>query len=434
LQSQKGLQAQRNVEKRFGARMMARVSASETPLAARDGTASAIASARRALLADRYPVDSLTVEWRSFGDLASIVPAWRKLAETALEPNVFYEPAFALVAAPVFAADAGAMLVWSERGPRRLLGFFPARIEKRRYGLGLPLLVGLTHSYGPLGVPLVEREAAELVIAAWLAHVAAEAALPGLVLLPYLTENGPFAAALESILRRGQMSFADFDHHQRALLAPTGERALYVERTLSKHRRKEVRRQWRRLGDTGAVALGAADDAAAVATALEQFLTIEAAGWKGRAGTAAATDDVLQLFVRKAVTGLAAEGKVTIDRLLVDGRAIAAAIVLRSGRTGWFWKIAYDEAFARFSPGVMLSVALTEALVEDSRVARVDSCAAADHPMIDHIWRERLPLCNRLIGVGQHGPFAIARRLEALRSAAIAGAKSVRDSLRQRGR
>jgi CelD/BcsL family acetyltransferase involved in cellulose biosynthesis len=414
--------------------MTARVSASERPLAALDGTASAIASARRALLANRYPVDSLTVEWRAFRDLAPLVPAWRKLAETAIEPNVFYEPAFALAAAPVFAVDAGAMLVWSERAPRRLLGFFPARIEKRRYGFGLPLLAGLIHPYGPLGVPLVEREAAELVIAAWLAHLAAEAALPGLVLLPYLTETGPFAVALVSILRRAQIPFADFDHHQRALLAPSGERALYVERALSRHRRKEVRRQWRRLGDIGAVALGAADDTAAVADALEHFLTLEAAGWKGRAGTAAAADSDLQLFVRKAVTGLAAEGKVTIDRLFVDGRAIAAAIVLRSGRSAWFWKIAYDEAYARFSPGVMLSVALTEALVEDARTLRVDSCATADHPMIDHIWRERLPLCNRLIGVGQHAPFAIARRLEALRSAAIAGAKSVRDSLRQRGR
>jgi CelD/BcsL family acetyltransferase involved in cellulose biosynthesis len=414
--------------------MTAEASASEAPRAALDGTASAIASARRALLADRFPVDSLTVEWRSFGELASVLPAWRKLAETALEPNAFYEPAFALAAAPVFAADAGAILVWSERGPRRLLGFFPARIEKRRYGFGLPLLVGLTHAYGPLGVPLVEREAAELVIAAWLAHLAAEVALPGLVLLPYLTENGPFAAALEPILRRAQIPFADFDHHQRALLAPSGERALYVERALSRHRRKEVRRQWRRLSEAGAVALGAADDAAQVAGALDHFLTLEAAGWKGRAGTAAVADQDLQRFVRKAVSGLAAEGKVTIDRLFVDGRAVAAAIILRSGRSAWFWKIAYDEAFARFSPGVMLSVALTEALVADARIARADSCATADHPMIDHIWRERLPLCNRLIGVGQHAPFAIARRLEALRSAAIAGAKSVRDSLRQRGR
>jgi CelD/BcsL family acetyltransferase involved in cellulose biosynthesis len=413
--------------------MTVRISATDIPVAARDGAASAIASARRAVLADRYPVASLAVEWRRLSDLASIVPEWRKLAACALEPNVFYEPAFALAAAPVFAPDAGALLVWSAQSPRRLLGLFPARIVKRRYGFGLPLFVGLTHSYGPFGVPLVAREAAEPVIAAWLAHLTADDALPGLLLLPMLREDGAFAAALEQILRRVRMPFADFDRHQRALLAPAGERSLYVERALRQHRRKELRRQWRRLSETGAVALGATTGAA-VMGAIDEFLALEAAGWKGRAGTAAAGQEDLQRFVHNAVTGLAAEGKVAIDRLFVDGRAIAAAIVLRSGRAAWFWKIAYDEAFARFSPGVLLSVALTEELLDDPRFLQADSCATADHPMIDHIWRERLPLCNRLIGVRPQAPFAIARRLESLRSAAIAGAKTVRDNLRHRAR
>jgi len=57
-------------EEHHGARMTVRVSATETPVAALDGTASAIASARRAALADRYPVNSLTVEWRIFTELA----------------------------------------------------------------------------------------------------------------------------------------------------------------------------------------------------------------------------------------------------------------------------------------------------------------------------------------------------------------------------
>ncbi len=413
--------------------MTVRLSATEAAVAALDGAASAIASARRAVLADRYPVNSLTVEWRSFAELAPVAGEWRELAERALEPNVFYEPAFALAAAPVFARDAGALLVWSAASPRRLLGFFPARIETRRYGFGPPLLVGLTHPYGPLGVPLVEREAAEPIVAAWLAHLAGDTALPGLVLLPYLTENGAFATVLEPILRRAQMPFADFDRHQRALLAPSGERPLYVERALGQHRRKELRRRWRRLSEAGAVALSTAIDTTAIAAATEYFLALEASGWKGRAGTAAADREDLQGFVRQAVNGLAEEGKVSIERLLVDGRAIAAAILLRSGRCAWFWKIAYDEKFARFSPGVMLSVALTEELVENAGIVRADSCATADHPMIDHIWRERLELCNRLIGVRQQAPFSIVRRLESLRSAAIAGAKSLRRSLRQRG-
>jgi hypothetical protein len=75
---------------------------------------------------------------------------------------------------------------------------------------------------------------------------------------------------------------------------------------------------------------------------------------------------------------------------------------------------------------------LTSELVEDTVVVRTDSCATADHPMIDHLWRERLALANRLIAVRARAPFSVVRRLEGLRSAAIAGAKSIRKGVRDR--
>jgi len=398
--------------------------------AAPDGAASSvIVSARRAMLAGRYAANSLSIEWRNFVDLEPIVREWRELAARAVEPNIFYEPAFALPAASAFVRDAGAVLIWSVENSRRLVGFFPARIERRRYGIDLPVLVGLTHPYGPLGVPLVERAGAEPIIAAWLAHIAADAALPGFLLLPFLPADGPFAAALSTILRRAQMPAADFNRHRRASLQPGGERWPYVEQSLGQHQHKELRRHWRRLSETGAVLFTAATEPPAVAAALEDFFTLEAGGWKGRAGTAAAAHRDLQHFVRTAVSALAAGGKVSIGRILVDGRAIAAAIILRSGGSAWFWKIAYDENFARFSPGVMLSVVVTDDLLEEADIARTDSCATADHPMINHIWRERLSLCDRLIGVRPQAPFALARTLEGLRAAMMIGAKQVRGLL-----
>jgi len=414
--------------------MSVRVSASQAPVIAPDGPASAIGRARRAVLADRYQANSLAVEWRELSELQPIAGEWGELAARALEPNVFYEPAFLLAAAPVFARDAGAMLVWSGGVPRRLLGFFPARRQRRRYGIDLPILLGLTHPYGPLGVPLVEREAAEPVIAAWLAKLAADQSTPALLLLPSLPPNGPFAAALEAIVRRAHIPTADFNRHQRALLAPSGERALYVEQTLGQHQHKELRRHWRRLSETGAVLFTVAKEPAAVAAALEDFFALEAAGWKGRAGTASADHDELRSFTRAAVIGLAAEGKTCLNRILVDGSAIAAAIVLRSGRQAWFWKIAFDESFARFSPGVMLSVALTDELLEEPTIERTDSCASADHPMIDHLWRERLAMGDRLVAVRPQARFWLAKSLEWLRSAAIIGVKKMSIGLRSRRR
>jgi CelD/BcsL family acetyltransferase involved in cellulose biosynthesis len=409
--------------------MTVRVAADLAAVVALDSASSAIAAARRAAVSDRYAPGSFAVEWRALDSLPPIAAPWRELAARALEPNVFYEPAFLQAAAPVFAPDAGAVLVWSGDRPQRLLGFLPARIERRRYGLKLPVLVGLTHRFGPLGVPLVEREAAEPVIAALFARLAADQNLPGLVLLPFLPQDGPFASALNAFLRRAQMPRADFNRHRRALFEPGQDRAGYVRRAVGKHRMKELRRQARRLSEIGAVMFTGATEPANVADTLDDFLSLEARGWKGHAGTAIADDADLAAFIRSAMAGLAAEGKVTIYRIMLDGRAVAAAIVLRSGHRAWFWKIAYDEVLARYSPGVMISVEVTYELADDADIARADSCATANHPMIDRLWRERLILCDRLIAVRPQAPFAMARQLEGMRAAFLAAARRVRSHL-----
>ena len=105
---------------------------------------------------------------RSAALRTAIADEWRELAARALEPNVFYEPAFALAAAPVFGADAGAVLVRSAAG--RLVGLFPGahRAPPRR---DASMLTGWTHPYAPLGVPLVDRDEPEAAIAALLDHL-----------------------------------------------------------------------------------------------------------------------------------------------------------------------------------------------------------------------------------------------------------------------
>jgi CelD/BcsL family acetyltransferase involved in cellulose biosynthesis len=373
------------------------------------------------------------VEWRPLAELAEVAAEWRALAARALEPNVFYEPACARAAAPGCGRDAGAGLVWSSGLPRRLVGFFPARIERRRYGIALPVLVGWTHPYAPLGTPLVDRDATAAVIAAWFEHLASHPDLPSLVLMPYLPLQGPLAVALDGVLAARGSKAVDFARHLRALLMPEGARAGYLDRALGRKKRKELRRQRNRLGGAGVVTRASASEPAAVTAALGDFLRLEAGGWKGRAGTAARADGDIAKFLETAVADLAGEGKARIERLLVDARAVAAIVVLRSGTTAWCWKIAYDESFARASPGVQLLTDVTQMLLDDPAIARADSCATQNHPMIDHVWRERLVLTERLVCIksGSSFAFALACALEAFRHATVAAAKSARDLLRR---
>jgi len=371
-------------------------------------------------------VTAARAEWKPLVSLGEMRAEWRDLVGRALEPNVFYDPAFALPAARVFGADVGAVLVWSKTAPR-LIGLFPARVE-RRYGV-MGTLTGWTHPYAPFGVPLVDREEAEAAIGAFLDHVEATPRFPKLLMLPLLARDGAFSTSLGRVLARRGGASASNGAHARALLAPR-RRENYLDHIAHK-KLKELRRQRRRLEDTGALVHMAASGPAA-AVALTDFMALEAAGWKGRAGGAARTNAATETFMREAVTALAAKGDARVDRLIHDGHPVAASITLRSGNAAWFWKIAYDEAFARSSPGVQLTLDLTHDLLADAALAQTDSCATAGHPMIDHLWKERLTLCDMLIApsAASMAGVRIARPLEALRRVLIASAKKARDRLK----
>jgi CelD/BcsL family acetyltransferase involved in cellulose biosynthesis len=372
----------------------------------------------------------LTVERRPLAALGDIVEPWRELAARAAEPNVFYDPDFALAAAPALGRGVEAMLVWSADPPRRLLGLFPFTISRRRYGLKLPLLIGWTHRFAPLGTPLVDRDACADVVAAFLDHAAGDEALPKRLLLPLLNETGPVARALQSALAESGDVCAAFGRHCRAVLQPGGDREGYIERAIGPKRRKELRRQRRRLAEIGPLSFALASVPDEVAAALQDFLALEAGGWKGRAGTAAAQEADQRRFVEAAIGALATRGAVHVARLCCGSRPIACVLTLKSANAAWSWKVAYDENFAPFSPGVQAFIELTEVLLADDELACVDSCAIADHPMIDHLWHERLSLGDWLIDLRGDTAFALACRLEAARRRLHALARQLRDALR----
>lgn len=398
-----------------------------------DSATGAIASARRAAAADRHSTMSFDIELRPLAKLAGIAEDWRALAERALEQNVFYEPAFAFAAAPVLGSDVRAGLVWS-RVPRQLAGFFPIRIDRRRYGVPFAVMLGWTHPFAPLGTPLVDREMAEPAITAWLDHVAQDPALPDLMLFRSIAEAGPFAAALAAVLARRGCEPKAFGRHERALLLPGDSRADYFQRTMSGRRLRILRRQRQRLEGLGAVTVAEATHGDALARGLDDFLALEAVGWKGRAGTAALQNEDVRRFLQQAVMSLGSEGKVLIHRLMVDGKAIAATVALKSADAAWGWKVAYDEAYADYSPGVLTVAALTESILADPVIAQADSCTTGTDTMAPMLWNERLPMADWLVTADARGEFsfALASRLESLRRTAIAAAKSARDHIRGR--
>jgi CelD/BcsL family acetyltransferase involved in cellulose biosynthesis len=374
------------------------------------------------------PAQNITIERRPLAALTDIRDAWRQLAERAAEPNVFYTPDFALAAAPALGRDVEVILAWSAE--RTLLGLLPFRSSSRRYGVKLPQLVGWTHPFAPLGTPLVDRDATVDVVAAMLAHIAHDAALPKLLLLPLLPDTGPVAQALRVASEKCGGAHTAFGAHRRAALdLAAGPRDL--DEMIGAKRMREARRLRRRLGETGRVEFAVTRAESDVAPALARFLALESQGWKGAAGTALIQSAAHRRVAEVALDALASKDKATIAELTLDGRVVASVILLRSADHAWSWKMAYDERMARFSPGLQAMTELTAALVDDDTVRFADSCAVPDHPLMDHLWRDRLAMADLMISVSSGAKFALACRLETARRDAIAMARKVRDAVRR---
>jgi hypothetical protein len=149
---------------------------------------------------------------------------------------------------------------------------------------------------------------------------------------------------------------------------------------------------------------------------VDAFLALEAHGWKGREGSALASNPATEAWARTIIAGARDAGRLDMRMLQQNTVPLAMLINFLTPPGGFSFKTAYTEDAARFSPGVLLQQA-NLALLHRADIAWVDSCAAPDHPMIDSIWRERRELVWINVAVGtraDHWRFALLMRAEAV--------------------
>jgi len=324
---------------------------------------------------------------------------WRALAERAIEPNGYYLPAWEL---PVNASapgrtDVSALSAWSKANqnrPPRLIGLLPVVSLWRACRIPLPGLVGAS-PYGTLCTPLIDRDCAPEAVSRMIAE-ARSAGAHALILFD-ASLNGAAMKAFADVLRQDGMQPQILQSHYRACLDARGGAEELLRDALGGKKLKELRRQRNRLAEHGAVRFDVARSPEAVDKAIEIFLMLEASGWKAKRGTALSQQEGDAAFIRRATRGLAETGQCEIVTLHVGDRPISAAIVLRHLDRAFYFKLGIDEHFAKYSPGVQLTIDLTRHLCADVGLVKADSTASADHPMINPIWRGRLKIGDIVI-------------------------------------
>lgn len=137
---------------------------------------------------------------------------------------------------------------------------------------------------------------------------------------------------------------------------------------------RDLRRRANKLRQQGAVEFEVASGQADLMRAFEEFLAVEASGWKGRAGagTAIALSPRLVNFYRALIENFSAIGGCEISLLRVAGRCVAAQFALVVDGSWYLLKMGYDESLSAMAPGNLLVEHALERHCAGSGVAEVN--------------------------------------------------------------
>lgn len=345
-----------------------------------------------------YNSDNLYVELTPFKDMSILRRSWLDLVSRSLECNIFYEPAFLEAAAlhlptgrnlffiTVWLHKPAQTLIESRRS-EDLVGLFPIYLPKLGW---IPHTIkGWSCPFSPLGTPLLDSTLARPALEACLNWLAQRGSKSVNLQFPLLERNGAFMQLLQDVCAASQREIQLDNIHKRAALMCDAHHD-----QASNKREHEWMRQLRRFNELGTLKTRHVFETREIRDALEHFLALEASGWKGRERSSLLQDTATASFVRSFIRILSRTGYCRIDEMRLNDAVVASGIVITSGAKSWYWKTAYSETYAKYSPGVHLTKEITKRQLESETIAITDSCAVENHPMIDALWHSRIEFAD----------------------------------------
>jgi Acetyltransferase (GNAT) domain len=340
--------------------------------------------------------------------LVLYAPQLRELSRRALVPNLIHD---ASILAPALkhlddqTLNLEILLAWQpisenpekNANHKRLVGWMVVHRARAIPGIGFSYLRNWHHLYSYMGHPIVDRDNSKAALSALFDQALAHKGTSGRLMMSNVPGEGPIYDAISNVISDKNLLVCEFDRHHRAAMMTTLGGEEYLKSAASNKKRKEFRRLKNRLADQGDLRFEACRAVADIAPWVEDFIELEVAGWKGRKQTAFGNRHDWAAFMKASTINLAENEQCKIWRLTLDNKTIAITIAHHAEHRAWLTKIAYDEAYAKYSPGVLLILEVSKALADDPLITEVDSLATPDHPMINHLWREKISTTDILI-------------------------------------
>lgn len=346
---------------------------------------------------------------------ARLLARWAELEREALEPNPFFAQQMVLPAARHLRDGASTQLLIAESADR-LVFLMPVWGGRGFRGISLPELRSWMHDYCFLGTPLLSAHDDPDQTWTAIRNELRRASPEPLLVMQLHSSDGPVAAALRRTdaqlglgVRQSPLASRGFVHRRPA---PT-----YAAEWIARRHRANLARRRRDLSRKLGAEIGAVDRASTdLDQALEQFLRLEASGWKGRTGTALLCRPGHDRFFREVIRGFSEQGRLMFLSLQAGTRVLAQNAALVGGRGLFGFKKAYDETFARWSPGTLLDLDVLAWFHEMQELHWLDTCSSPEDQAGGHLFGDRRATCTLLLPVSPVGSAAAAMLSTALRA------------------
>jgi CelD/BcsL family acetyltransferase involved in cellulose biosynthesis len=285
------------------------------------------------------------IEWVKDGErFAALRDAWDALA--AHDPTPFGTHAWFDCWWRAFGAGRGLRICAAWRDDE-LVAVLPLCRRRGR-------LASMTNFHTPL-FQAPARDAAALHAVVEAAHATGASALA----LHAVPAHDPLLAAVRAAAHRRHRPLVVEPVHVSPIVDTTGDPAAYVRARAA--RRRTQRNKLRREHGAEFVLDDAPGDLDAQ---LDRAFAVEAAGWKGRAGTAISSAPETEAFYRAIAHAHRDRGELRLAWLHLDGRPAAVDLLLLRRRRMYLLKTGLDEAFAPLSAGGVLHLELIERCFE----------------------------------------------------------------------
>ncbi len=328
------------------------------------------------------------------------IAQWDILSGHCDTANIFYSSALCVSAIKNlnFFDETQFFTLWykpndnSQKNEDILIALIPFSKMSKYSRWPLPHYQNMQHPNNFLGDPLIWQGYEEIFWNEFLNYCQNNIPNLNFLYLDKLSLDGSIFRAFQTASHKREQRFDIIQKCERAKLDTDKSRDEYYAQNIRKKKRKELQRLKNRLEELGEITFNESLSYLKVDEEvfqwLEDFLTLENAGWKGENGSSLASNNDTASFYWDAMRAAHAKQQLHLSCMRLNGKPLAMLISFIDNKIGFSFKTAFDEDYARYSPGVLLQLEnLT--LQERHGLNFIDSCAAENHPMIDKIWSER---------------------------------------------